>query len=145
MTLRSYFFSARDALAFARRCASSVRRITLRDVLGASVLACIAAALHEGLSLAPENTVFLVLFLAMLWWRLDARFLVVAALAGFCIIPLLISMEEDGRSLRLLDAETTAIWVLYALALAVIVKTAELLPRMKKTKRKSAKASRDKP
>ena len=115
-----YLFTPGDCIRLAREFWRGLKTLGFRDGIGLALLAGVALALRLSMGFGLEAIYFWVCAVAVVYWRLDARLPIGAALACLVTIPVLLLLYNQNI-LFTGDAwaERVAVWAYFFLVIGV--------------------------
>ncbi|MCK9378674.1 MAG: hypothetical protein M0P97_00835 [Candidatus Moranbacteria bacterium] len=134
--LKDYIFMPEDAGNFFRKLFLSVKNSTRRDKVGGAFFFIIALGLFYFANFTLEGIFFWLFFFVLVFWNLDSRISIGAALVGLVIIPILLALAN--RNILPVGeawAEQVAVWVYFFLVIGVVKQIIEFKIENRKSKK----------
>ncbi len=117
--LKDYIFTPKDAWKLFRKLFFVVKKSTKRDVVGGVLFVVIAFGLFHFANFTFEGVFFWLFFFVLVFWNLDSRISIGAALVGLIIVAILNAMSNRGTSFVVGWDEKVAVWVYFFLVIGV--------------------------
>ncbi|HWQ59731.1 MAG TPA: hypothetical protein VN420_01125 [Candidatus Fimivivens sp.] len=118
--LSEYLFTPKDVWTGFRMLVSVVKKSTARDVVGVIVTIVLMVVLFRNLAYFSEGVFFWPFFFVMLYWDLDSRISIGAALAGLVAIMIVSIFANADVAFVKSWPEAIAVWVYFFLVIGVV-------------------------
>jgi hypothetical protein len=118
--LSDYLITPKDVWKAFRKLFSVLKKMTVRDVIGVILTIVLMGVLFRNLAYFSEGVFFWPFFFVMLYWDLDSRISIGAALAGLVAIMIASIFANANVAFMQSWPETIAVWVYFFLVIGVV-------------------------